>query len=194
MLIEEWIQKELLSFDMSDTCCKWLAADPLFLDTETTGLNENAEIVELAVVNVRGEVLVDTLIKPVNPIPEEVSLLHGITNEMVDDAPCWRDVYLEVVPFLTGRLILSYNAAFDSRIIDQSCRLYRLPPPSADWRCVMQMYKDHTHNHKFVKLSSAAADCQVTVPNQIHRALADTLLCLGIVRYIGTGTAQTLTM
>jgi hypothetical protein len=55
-----------------------------------------------------------------------------------------------------------------------------------------EMYKDHTHNHKYVKLASAAAECQVTIPYQIHRALADTLLCLGIVRYIGTGTAHTL--
>ena len=54
---------------MIDTCCRWLAAHPLFLDTETTGLDERDEVVELAVINVRGEVLVGTLIKPVNPIP-----------------------------------------------------------------------------------------------------------------------------
>jgi DNA polymerase III epsilon subunit-like protein len=182
-----WRQEDLFSFDMSDTCCKWLASDPLILDTETTGLDENAEIVELAVVNANGEKLVDTLIKPLNPIPEEVSLIHGISNEMVNDAPNWRDVWLEIAPLLTGRLVLAYNAPFDSRILEQSCRLYRLPEPSFDWRCVMQMYKDHTGNHKFISLSKAASECQIAIPSNIHRALADTLLCLGIVQHIGTG-------
>ena len=57
---------------MIDTCCRWLAADPLILDTETTGLDERAEVVELAAINARGEVLVDTFIKPAHPLPREV--------------------------------------------------------------------------------------------------------------------------
>jgi hypothetical protein len=48
------------------------------------------------------------------------------------------------------------------------------------------MYKDHTRNYKYVTLSRAAAECQVTIPGEIHRALADTLLCLGVVLHIGT--------
>lgn len=170
---------------MIDTCCNWLASDPLFLDTETTGLDEKAEVIELAVINSRSEVLIDTLIKPSNPIPQAATDLHGITNTQVENAPCWRDVYSEVAALLTGRVVLAYNAPFDARILEQSCRFYRLPGLTMDWRCVMQMYKDHTRNHKHVRLSRAAAECQVAVPAQIHRALADTLLCLGIVLHIG---------
>ena len=70
---------------------KWardeLAAENLaILDTETTGLYD-AEIVEIAVINRDGEPLLNTLIKPSIPIPAEVSAIHGITNEVVADAP-----------------------------------------------------------------------------------------------------------
>jgi DNA polymerase III subunit epsilon len=178
-------QEELFGLNMIDTCCRWLAADPLFLDTETTGLDDKAEVVELAVVNADGKILVDTLIKPVNPIPREATALHGITNEMVKTAPCWQDIYPEISAFITGRLVLAYNAPFDARMLEQTCGLYRLPALSVDWQCIMRMYKDHTHNYKYVTLSQAAAECRVAIPGEIHRALADTWLCLGIVRYIG---------
>ena len=38
-----------------------LEADPLILDTETTGLDENAEICELAIITHEGKVVVDSL-------------------------------------------------------------------------------------------------------------------------------------
>jgi DNA polymerase III subunit epsilon len=180
-------QEELFGLNMIDTCCRWLAADPLFLDTETTGLDDKAEVVELAIINARGEVLADTLIKPVNPIPQEATDLHGITNEMVENSPCWQEVHHEIASLLTSRLVLAYNAPFDARMLDQTCRLYRLPELSVDWQCVMRMYKDHTRNYKYVKLSRAAAECQVNIPGEIHRALVDTLLCLSVVRHIGAG-------
>lgn len=178
-------QVNLIEPDMIDVCCRWLASDPLFLDTETTGLDETAEAIELAVVNSQGEILIDTLIKPSSPIPKTATDLHGITNAHVANAPCWQDIYPEIAALLTGRLVLAYNAPFDTRILQQTCRIYRLPELSVDWRCIMQMYKDHTRNYKHVKLIRAAAECQVAVPNRIHRALADALLCLGIVQRIG---------
>src|SRR5690606_37121994 len=42
----------------------WLAANALILDTETTGLDADAEVVELAVIDCAGAVLLDTLVRP----------------------------------------------------------------------------------------------------------------------------------
>lgn len=41
----------------------------VILDTETTGLGADAEVVELAVLSPRGEVLFDSLVRPRKPIP-----------------------------------------------------------------------------------------------------------------------------
>jgi uncharacterized protein YprB with RNaseH-like and TPR domain len=48
---------------MAEICRAWLNSNPLFLDTETTGLDEHAEIVELAVVDGQGEALNNTLVR-----------------------------------------------------------------------------------------------------------------------------------
>ena len=42
-------------------------------DTETTGLRTSAEIVEISIISVTGAVLLDTLLRPVHPIPEEAT-------------------------------------------------------------------------------------------------------------------------
>ncbi|MFB6287159.1 MAG: 3'-5' exonuclease, partial [Candidatus Bipolaricaulia bacterium] len=53
----------------SQTARQWLDRAPLFLDTETTGIDERAEICEIAVVAADGTSLVDTLVRPTGPIP-----------------------------------------------------------------------------------------------------------------------------
>lgn len=173
--------------DMGEVCRQWLATEPLFLDTETTGLDSRAEIVELAVVNAQGEVLIDTLVKPCRTIPQEVTNIHGITNKMVKNAPDWHDIYQKVSSILCGRNVITYNASFDARMIGQNCLHYRLPLISANYFCAMEMYKRHTYNHKWIKLNEAARECGVELPEERHRALADTLMCLGIVQEVGRG-------
>ena len=48
--------------DWFKICRQWIDGDALFINTETTGRNERAEIVELSVVNAKGEPLIDTLV------------------------------------------------------------------------------------------------------------------------------------
>jgi DNA polymerase-3 subunit epsilon len=50
------------------------------------------------------------LINPERPIPPEVSLIHGITDEMVKDAPFFRDAANEIKQFLEGADLAGYNS------------------------------------------------------------------------------------
>jgi len=65
-----------------------LLKEPIFLDTETTGLDNRAEIIEISIVDYQGKVLFDELVKPMRTIPIEATRVHGITN---DDIKYWRD-------------------------------------------------------------------------------------------------------
>ena len=56
------------------------------LDLETTGANphgKDTEIIDIAIVDEDGIPLVSTLVRPSVAIPEEVTAIHGITDEMV---------------------------------------------------------------------------------------------------------------
>lgn len=165
-----------------------LALKPVYLDTETTGLDGWAEIVEICVVNHDGTILLDTLVKPRYAIPAEATAIHHITNRMVQHAPTWPQVWRELNPILKNRRIAIYNAAYDSRLMRQSHDLYSLRwtlPDTSFW-CVMRLYADfyaardaYHGNHRWQKLGRAAEQCGIAMPNA-HRARGDALLARAV--------------
>ena len=88
----------------------------VILDTETRGLYD-AEIVEIAIIDSLGKILLDTLIKPSIPIPAEVTEIHGISDAMVADAPTFPEVY-PTDAALKDKRVLIYNSAFDIKILN----------------------------------------------------------------------------
>jgi len=161
--------------------------DVLFLDTETTGLDGRAEIVEIAVVDARGRVLLDTLVRPLRPIPPDALAIHGITDRMVAGAPMWPEVHAELARlFRECPHVVVYNAAFDRRVIAQTARQHCLPPPIAEWHCAMLQYAAYagqrhpdTGGYRWHRLDRAAA--ALGVPRPTHRALGDALACRSVV-------------
>ncbi|MFT4202800.1 MAG: 3'-5' exonuclease [Chitinophagaceae bacterium] len=85
-----------------------------FIDLETTGVNVSQDrIVELAIVKVMpsGELIQKRkLINPEMPIPKASSDIHGITDEMVKDAPTFRQVANEIRQFLDNSDLGGYNS------------------------------------------------------------------------------------
>jgi DNA polymerase-3 subunit epsilon len=85
-----------------------------FLDLETTGVNLASDrIVELAIVKVMpdgSEVRMRRLVNPQMKIPAEVSAIHGITDEMVKDAPTFRDIAADVLAAIENCDLAGYNS------------------------------------------------------------------------------------
>ncbi len=85
-----------------------------FIDLETTGVNIGTDkIVEIAIVKIMpdGSKLVKRkLINPQIPIPASSSEIHGITNEMVKDAPVFKQVANEIKQFLEHCDLGGYNS------------------------------------------------------------------------------------
>nr|WP_246276821.1 3'-5' exonuclease [Microcoleus asticus] len=151
----------------------------VILDTETTGLDD-AEIVEITIIDRLGEMLLDALIKPSIPIPAEVTDIHGITDAMVADAPTFTEVYPRIAEVLEDKRILIYNAEFDIKILNYCCHLHNLPSLNLKERseCLMEWaaqwggdwsyyYKDY----KYFPLSSGN-----------HRALGDCIAALQLIK------------
>ena len=67
--------------------------EEMILDTETTGLGSDARICQIAAIDLHSNVLIDTLVNPECPIPADATAIHGITDEMVKDAPTLFDLF-----------------------------------------------------------------------------------------------------
>jgi DNA polymerase III subunit epsilon len=172
-----------------------MSARPLFLDTETTGLQETGEVVQLSVIDEHGCTLIDTLVKPTRPIPPGAINVHGITNEMVADAPRWETVLEQIKPMLAGRLVVIYNADYDIRIMWNSCQFAGLRPmvwgtQKTVFTCAMQQYakfygdwNDYHGNYRWQKLTDACRQLRLVDPEApAHSALGDCLRTLGVVK------------
>jgi DNA polymerase-3 subunit epsilon len=85
-----------------------------FIDLETTGINLSTDrIVEIATVKIMADGTKSVkrkLINPEMPIPKTASDLHGITNEMVKNAPTFKQVAHELKQILDGCDIAGYNS------------------------------------------------------------------------------------
>ena len=84
------------------------------IDLETTGVNLGTDrIVEIAIVKIMpdGKKLVKRkLINPEMPISQGSIDIHGITNEMLKDAPNFRQVANELKQFLDHCDLAGYNS------------------------------------------------------------------------------------
>jgi DNA polymerase-3 subunit epsilon len=170
----------------------WAAAvaeDPraVYVDTETTGCGAGDEVIELAVVGNDGTVLFETLLRPRRPIPAAVVAVHGITDADVAGAPTLPEVRPALLAALAGRLVVVYNAPFDRRLIEQTCRLYGGEPPAAAYDCAMRRYADFAGvahpsgrgGYRWHKLERAVLAFGAAPGG--HRATADALACRAVV-------------
>ena len=166
-------------------------AGPVFLDTETTGLQSTAEIIEICILDREGAVVVECLIRPRKPVPLDVTRVHGISDEMVRSAPTWLHVWPQVEAALRGRPVGIYNAEFDLRMFQQTHQANGLPwrPPQMQVFDIMKLYSDFTGALKWQKLEEAGRQCGIPLRNT-HRAKDDTLLAIEIFKFIAADGNQ----
>jgi len=158
----------------------------LILDTETTGLDD-AYIVQIAVIDIEGNVLLDTLVNPGVPIPEEATAIHHITDEIVATAPTFAEIEPQLRELLNGRRVSVYNVDYDWSVLRHELqRLHNLPTGEHGWlndvlwRDVMPRYSawcgewsEYHGNYRLQPLGgghTALSDCQATLEILKHMA------------------------
>ena len=90
-------------------------------DTETTGVSDASEVVECAIVRGDGEVVFNSMFKPVGPLNPRALAITGITREQLAQAPAYsRSVERINATFRQFREVVIYNAQFERRVYSQT--------------------------------------------------------------------------
>lgn len=149
------------------------------VDLETTGGSaaKGSRITEFGAVKVRGgEVLGEfqSLVNPDELIPAFITVLTGITNQMVVHAPRVAEVLPSFLEFARGTVLVAHNAPFDVGFLKHFARELDIPWPgfeTLDTAVLARrvLSRDEVPNCKLSTL--AAAFSATTTPN--HRALSD---------------------
>ncbi len=167
-----------------------------FFDLETTGINTSSDrIVEIAILKIMPDgtqLKKRMLLNPEMPIPKAASDIHGITNEMVKDAPTFKQVANEVMQFLENCDLGGYNSnKFDVPVLIEEFLRVNINF-NMDGRKMIDAQKIF---HKMEQRTLTAAYkfyCDKELEDA-HSALSDAtatfeVLCAQLARYTHIGT------
>jgi DNA polymerase-3 subunit epsilon len=176
----------------------WLSQDPVFLDTETTGLGNDAEALEIGLTDASGCVVFETRLKPTVSIEPAAAAVHGISDAELDDAPSWPDIAQQLQHHIGQRPLVIFNAGFDTRILKQTAAAHG---DSAEWLdgltvyCAMQLAADHygaTNRYGTISLASAVGQAGLSWSGRAHSAVTDAVMTAGVVNAISSYHRQLL--
>lgn len=143
------------------------SSNHLIIDTETTGLSGRDEVIEVAIIEMNGDKVFHSHIKPPKrrKMPPDAERIHGISISFLKDKPTLEQVWPGIQAALCGKTLIAYNAEFDERLLRQTCKKYDLQPLGNRWECAMIPYaawvgewNDYRNDYKWQKLPSAGHD------------------------------------
>ncbi|ACL69537.1 PolC-type DNA polymerase III [Halothermothrix orenii] len=145
-------------------------------DLETTGLNKfKNEIIEIGAVKVKSGKVIDefsSFVKPGESIPNKITELTGITNEMVSRAPDIEGVIGDFLEFIDGSILVAHNADFDYGFLQVALKKTGqgdISYPVLDTLTLSRALLPDLSNHK---LNTLARHLNVRLDNH-HRAVED---------------------
>jgi DNA polymerase III subunit epsilon len=105
--------------------------------------------------------------------------IHGITADMVRDAPTWVEQMPDLVDFVGDDPLVAHNAGFDMRVITTACGVTGLVVPTYSYFCSLQIARTTYTLDSYRLPSVALAAGYQDFPH--HDAVADAEACAAII-------------
>ncbi len=151
--------------------------DYVIYDLETTGTSSSYDmVVEISAVKVHGGKVIDeftTLVNPEMPIPYYASEVNGITDDMVEDAPVFKEAFADFLDFAGDNILVDHNIhTFDMKFLYRFADEYWGKIIGNDYVDTLQIaraYLPQLDHHRLTDL----AEYYGISPEGAHRALND---------------------
>lgn len=161
----------------------------VFLDVETTGLNPAVgdRVCEVALLRCVGAEVVDSYQHLVNPgrrMSPGAHAVHGISDEMLADAPLFPRIADTLLALLDGAVFVGHNAPFDLGFVSYELARSGIGMPDLialdTLRLARRLYRLPSYS-----LSSLVRSLDVGVVEGAHRAMVDVALTRAVFRHMG---------
>lgn len=146
------------------------------VDIETTGLDPSYDcILEVAAIKVKDNMIINkftSFIKYFDIVPEFITNLTGITNEMVENAPLLKDVLIKFLDFVGDDIIIGHNINFDINFLYDNCMSNLNKPLSNNFVDTMRISRRLNNDMEHHRMIDLLELYKIDNSNQ-HRALND---------------------
>jgi DNA polymerase III subunit epsilon len=168
----------------------------VMLDFETTGLSPGAggRITEVAALRIVDGRITDRFVTLVNCheyVPFYITQLTGITQAMVDSAPCVSKVVPELLRFIGSDTLAAHNASFDEKFLVAESRNLGLAPQHDGLVCSLKLSRRIFPGLSSYKLGLLSSSLGIRFKGTAHRAEADADVSARLLLHIGDHLAQT---
>lgn len=169
--------------EWSELLDRW---DVLILRTETTGLGDRTEVIEVAAVDTAGELRFHALSLPEGRIGSRVSRRHGLRRPVLErlGARPWPEIHDELTEVIRGAsLVLCWNAMCDLEWLKMTARRHNLPFDQGQWRDLLEEYRGLGYQRNDLDTIVWRHGAQVSGPPR--RAETDCRRILAVMRSFG---------
>jgi len=146
------------------------------VDIETTGLAPAAdEIIEIGAIKIENREIKDIfnkLVRPERQVPENITDLTGITQDMVAGEFPIKPVISQFVNFIGSSIIVAHNAEFDTSFLKNSMKKWLNRDMDNLIVCTVLVARDILPNLENHKLPTVAKYFGLEISNR-HRAIGD---------------------
>jgi DNA polymerase III subunit alpha, Gram-positive type len=156
------------------------------LDIETTGINPVVDrMLEIGIIRFSMSGIIEQFESFVNPerdIPAENMLIHGITEEMVKDAPVVGDLLGKITEFIGDSPLVIQNPRFDLAFLDIAFKLRNLNIPFLEAYDTVSLSKKTFPGMTDHRLQTLCKRLNIEIHH--HRALSDAYGCMELFKKI----------
>ena len=161
-------------------------------DIETTGGSiKQSKITEIAIILFDGEKVIDefqSLVNPEKEIPQFITRLTGISNQMVENAPKFYEIAKVIIEFYEETIFVAHNVGFDYNIIRQEYKSlgfdFRMPH-----MCTVKSARKILPGHKSYSLGKISEDLNIEIEGR-HRAGGDAWATVALFKKMFTKNPQ----
>lgn len=156
------------------------------IDIETTGGSAAQDkITEIAVLVTDGNHLIESFTSLINPecrIPPYIVSLTGISNEMVEGAPCFYEIAKKLVELTENTIFVAHNVGFDYGFVKSEFQRlgYRY---KRDQLCTVKLSRKLIPGFRSYSLGTLCDNLNIRIENR-HRAEGDALATLELFKML----------